>query len=1031
MEADAESYVFRPADEILHDAVLAGEFCYVLTPRQMGKSSLLVRTRERLIAGGRRVASLDLTTVGAQQGSNTDAGQWYFALALLIHEELGLSFPLRPWWKEQEDVPALLRLTQFFRRAAEDLPCRAAIFLDEIETVARLPFSDDFFAAIRACYNERANKPVLKNITFVFAGVTTPPQLIRDPKRTPFNIGRPIELADFTLEQAMPLARLLDADPARQRALIERVLYWTDGHPYLTQMVCRNLGLGNGGGLSEVDVDRCVEKLFLLPGKEQSETNLKVTGDRLKSARSGARRLYQKVLRGAQVPDQPAEPLYAELKLTGAVKVDDRGTLRIRNRVYERVFSPEWVKPHLKQPAWKTASVAASVLLALGVAGWSLKSKAVVDRQAAALWETTATQQLAQGNRDAALLAWIEAARAEDTQQRRREIQHLIGPDYQNLVTTVRSGPFVDDVAFTPDGKSIAVGTSSSRFGLWSTVNGSSFQNWPEHPGDVSKIAVSSRGNMMATAGSRGEARLWGLSDGRPIGAPMRHPGMVRSLAFNSDGKILASGCDDGVVRLWDASNGRALGREMRPLSRIDSLAFSPDGKTLLIGADREIRMWRVADGLAMGVLPSSVRGISALAYSPDGSAVLTGGNGAQVIRLMNGLPQATSTEVLTGVTVRTVAFAPDGKSFVTGSRIGLQRWRTADGTPIGAPLRIELVQAAGFSLDGTLLATGGFDGATRIWRLHDSPPPTIDVEERNEIVSAAFSADGRIVLSGAMDGTVKTWNIAERKAEGSPIRQNAPAHAIAFGPSVPLTVLAASGTTKVQEWSLAEGTPAAKPIRTSSTPSALSVTRDGTIAVVGENGTVDLVTGKSQISLKPFGDNTRAVDALTRPFRAALAPDGETLAVTDPNGQVILGRISMLSGFSPLPISLFPTLRFESTNSGRIGAIGFRFDQKSFLVFNDKLVYRYVFDGKSARADSVHLIPYPVRAVHFPTDCADCYQVAMLAAGNGLVVQRLTWTLSDVQPIQGDLSQLKREWENKLSLRATADGKFESLSPQ
>ncbi|MBM3458843.1 MAG: hypothetical protein FJX77_09975, partial [Armatimonadetes bacterium] len=64
LHPDAPSYVERAADQELYEAVGAGEFCYVLTPRQMGKSSLMVRAAARLRAAGVRVAVLDLTAVG-------------------------------------------------------------------------------------------------------------------------------------------------------------------------------------------------------------------------------------------------------------------------------------------------------------------------------------------------------------------------------------------------------------------------------------------------------------------------------------------------------------------------------------------------------------------------------------------------------------------------------------------------------------------------------------------------------------------------------------------------------------------------------------------------------------------------------------------------------------------------------------------------------------------------------------------------------------------------------------------------------
>lgn len=58
------------------------------------------------------------------------------------------------------------------------------IFVDEIDSTIGLPFADDFFAALRACFNARATEPAFERLTFVLLGVASPDQLIQDPART-------------------------------------------------------------------------------------------------------------------------------------------------------------------------------------------------------------------------------------------------------------------------------------------------------------------------------------------------------------------------------------------------------------------------------------------------------------------------------------------------------------------------------------------------------------------------------------------------------------------------------------------------------------------------------------------------------------------------------------------------------------------------------------------------------------------------------------------------------------------------------
>jgi len=122
-------------------------------------------------------------------------------------------------------------------------PSRRAwsIFVDEIDVVRSLPFSaDEFFAAIRQFYVGRATDPDLNRLTFCLLGTATPADLIQDTRTSPFNIGKRVEVLDFTPDEAAPLAEGLH-DAEQGKSLLERILYWTGGHPYLTQRLCRSV----------------------------------------------------------------------------------------------------------------------------------------------------------------------------------------------------------------------------------------------------------------------------------------------------------------------------------------------------------------------------------------------------------------------------------------------------------------------------------------------------------------------------------------------------------------------------------------------------------------------------------------------------------------------------------------------------------------------------------------------------------------------------------------------------------------------
>lgn len=125
------------------------------------------------------------------------------------------------------------------------------VFVDAIDTVRSLSFSTDaFFAGIRQCYVGRAENPRLQRLCFCLLGTATPADLVADTRTTPFNIGRRIEVQDFTAAEAAPLAQGLGE---RGTSLLSRVLSWTGGHPYLTQRLCRSAAEAGATGSADVN----------------------------------------------------------------------------------------------------------------------------------------------------------------------------------------------------------------------------------------------------------------------------------------------------------------------------------------------------------------------------------------------------------------------------------------------------------------------------------------------------------------------------------------------------------------------------------------------------------------------------------------------------------------------------------------------------------------------------------------------------------------------------------------------------------
>lgn len=341
-------YVVRPSDDELLRLLEGGEYANVLCSRQMGKSSLLMRTKARLAEKGYRTAAID---VAGYLGSSSEADEWYQGLLDEIAHQLRSGIDVKAWWAASRAVTPNQRLIQFFR---DEIAAKAAepvvVFLDEIDSTHKLPYTDDFFVAIRAMYNDRASEGLYDRITFCLAGVATPNELIKDRRTTPYNIGRTLELQDFDpgRDDLSSLVRAMAEEPAKGEAIVQAVLRWTGGHPYLTVRLCDQL-VAAGKTLRD-EVDGAIEAEFASLDHLHSDVHfqqvLRFLNERVED-KLAALTLYRRIHAGRRLRDQTT-PAHIALRLAGLVKRDPRGYLMVRNPIYARVFTDEWAAKALE-----------------------------------------------------------------------------------------------------------------------------------------------------------------------------------------------------------------------------------------------------------------------------------------------------------------------------------------------------------------------------------------------------------------------------------------------------------------------------------------------------------------------------------------------------------------------------------------------------------------------------------------------------------------------------------------------------------
>ena len=370
LHAVRAGYVRRRADDLLFDAILAGRYAHVIAPCRSGKSSLVAAMAARLEAKGFNVAILDLGQIG-ERDAGTDAGRWYYSVAYRILRQLRIRFDLQSWWQEKSVLGNCQRLLEFYNEIVlRFVKERMVIFVDEVQCIGENSIGTELLASIRSAHNGRATEPEFARLNFVLLGECDPVSLIDEPGLSPFSVTQSIPLDDFSRDELTIFATELNLPAEQARQALDRIHYWTNGQPYLTQKIARAISREQFDDEIDEHVDGLVRQQFMGRAALQTEPHLShIHREVMRNPKQSEAllNLYGRLRKGVPVDTDLGSPLQRRLVAIGLLSVNGEGDLQVRNRIYESVFTARWANENLPTRLRAPLTALAAIFLVVAI----------------------------------------------------------------------------------------------------------------------------------------------------------------------------------------------------------------------------------------------------------------------------------------------------------------------------------------------------------------------------------------------------------------------------------------------------------------------------------------------------------------------------------------------------------------------------------------------------------------------------------------------------------------------------------------